>query len=36
MLVSWFIKGIVNSVPRESLESTLGGIRDGFSDDMAE
>jgi hypothetical protein len=34
-LVSWFIRGIVNSVPRESLESTLEGIRDGFSSDMA-
>ena len=28
--VSLFIRGIVNSVPRESLESTLNGIRDGF------
>lgn len=35
MLVSWFIKGIVNSLPRESLESTLGGIRDGFKSDSA-
>jgi len=31
MLVSLFIKRIVDSVPRESLESTLGGIRDGFN-----
>lgn len=30
-LVGWAIKGIVNSVPSESLESTLTGIRDGFT-----
>ena len=36
MILGWLVKPFVESVPRESLESTLAGIRDGFLANLAQ